>query len=320
MAAPIPKAHECIYPTMMKYSKAIKKWALALGAIALLGTFAFKIASETSEALPVSKYYEYDKAIPLKDSLSVANETAEHTLYNLTYNSVHDERVTALLTIPKNATAPLPVIILMHGLGDHKAVDYVEYGNALLLKNGYAVLRLDFNEHGERKGDEYKFDFTGEYKYWTRNVVSQTVFDLRRAVDFIETRKELDASRIGYYGISLGGITGTVFCGVEDRIKVPVVALAGGQMNLMFKDKAMTDEAKDFVGPIEPINFVKQISPRPFLMLNAKNDEVVAPAMSKLLFEAANNPKEIIWYDAKHRDGPLDVIYGDGIKWFKKHL
>ena len=291
-----------------------------MGGILLLGTLAFKIASETTEALPVSKYYEYDRAIPLKESLSVVIDTTDYILYDLAYNSVHDERVTALLSIPKNTTAPLPVIILMHGLGDHKAVDYVEFGNAALLKNGYAVLRIDFKEHGDRKGDAYEFDFTGDYKYWTRNIISQTVFDLRRAVDFIETRKELDASRIGYYGISLGGITGTIFCGVEDRIKVPVIALAGGQMNLLFEDQALTDDAKDFVSPIEPINFVKQISPRPFLMLNAKNDEVVPPAMSKLLFGAANDPKEIIWYDAKHRNAPLDVIYGDGIKWFKKYL
>lgn len=304
----------------MKFSKKTKKWALALGAVLLLGTFAFKMVSDTSHALPVLKYYGYDKAIPLKDSLSVAIDTADYTVYDLTYDSVHDERVTALLSLPKNASTPLPVVILMHGLGDHKAVDYVEYGNAALLKNGYAVLRIDFNEHGERKGDAYEYGFTGDYKYWSRNVISQTVFDLRRAVDFIETRKELDASRIGYYGISLGGITGTIFCGVEDRVKVPVIALAGGQLNLLFEDQAMTDDAKDFVSPIEPINFVKQISRRPFLMLNAKNDEVIPPAMSKLLFGAANDPKEIIWYDAKHRNAPLDVIYGDGINWFKKYL
>ncbi len=305
---------------MMKYSKKKNYWIVSLISILLLLTLSFKIASETSKVLPVSIYYEYDRAIPLKDSLSVLIDNDDYILYDLTCNSVHDERVTGLLSIPKNATAPVPIIILMHGLGDHKGVDYVEYGNAFLLKNGYAVLRIDFKEHGERKRDTYKFDLTGDYKYWTRNVISQTVFDLRRSVDFIETRKELDASRIGYYGISLGGITGTIFCGIEDRIKVPVIALAAGQMNLRFKDDASTGDAKNFVSIIEPINFVKQIAPRPFLMLNAKNDEVIPPVMSKLLFDAAENPKEIIWYDAKHRDAPIDIIYADGLNWFNEHL
>ena len=107
---------------------------------------------------------------------------------------------------------------------------------------------------------------------------------------------------------------------MDDRIKVPILALAGGQLNLLYEKEALTKEAKDFVSPIEPLNFVKQIAPRPLLMLNAKNDEIVPPLMSKLLYKAAEEPKEIIWYDAKHRDAPLETIFGDGLNWFKKYL
>jgi len=305
---------------MMKSSKKFRNWCIAIGTLILVGFAAFKLANDTSESLQVTSYYGYDRGIPLKDSVQTVIDTTGFKLLSVSYSSIHDKRVTGLLSLPKKTATPLPVIILMHGLGDHKAVDYVEYGNDLFLKNGFAVLRIDISDHGDRKNDFYDFDLTGDYKYWTRNVISQTVFDLRRAVDFIETRKELDYKRIGYYGISLGGIIGTVFCGVEDRIKVPVIALAGGQLNLLYEENALSSKAKDFVSIIEPLNFVKQISPRPFLMLNAKNDEIVPPAMSKLLFNAAKNPKDIIWYDAKHRDAPLDIIYGDGLNWFEKHL
>lgn len=305
---------------MMKFSKTVRNWSIAIVALLLVGFAAFKLANDTNESLQVTSYYGYDQGIPLKDSVQTVVDTTEFKLFSVSYTSIHDKRVTALLSLPKKATTPLPVVILMHGLGDHKAVDYVEYGNSLFLKNGFAVLRIDISDHGDRKNDVYDFDLTGDYKYWTRNVITQTVFDLRRAVDFIETRKELDHKRIGYYGISLGGIIGTVFCGVENRVKVPVVALAGGQLNLLYEENALSSEAKDFVSIVEPLNFVKQISPRPFLMLNAKNDEIVPPAMSKLLFYAAKDPKEIIWYDAKHRDAPLDIIYGDGLNWFKKYL
>jgi len=305
---------------MMKYSKKIRNWGIAIVALLLMGFAAFKLANDTNESLPVINYYDYDRAIPLKDSVQPVIDTTKFELFSVSYNSIHDKRVTGLLSLPKKVEKPLPVVILMHGLGDHKAVDYVEYGNDLFLKNGYAVLRIDISDHGDRKKDVYDFDLTGDYKYWTRNVISQTVFDLRRAVDFIETRKELHHKRIGYYGISLGGILGTVFCGVENRVKVPVIALAGGQLNLLYEENALSSEAKDFVSIVEPLNFVKQISPRPFLMLNAKNDEVVPPAMSKLLFHAAEQPKEIIWYNAKHKDAPLAIIYGDGLNWFNKHL
>ncbi len=290
-----------------------------VGLLLLLGFSAFYLGN-THESFPVSQYYEYDRDIPLQDTLLPQPNNTEYPLYHITYKSVHDKKVTGLLALPKNGPSPFPVIILMHGLGDHKNVDYLAYGNDLFLKHGYAVLRIDFSNHGERKNEVYDFDLTGKYKYWTRNVITQTVFDLRRAVDFIESRPELDAKRIGYYGISLGGITGTIFCGVDKRIKVPIIALAGGQLNLLYKKEAILKEAKDFLSIVEPLNYVEQIAPRPLLMLNAKNDEIVPPIMSTLLFRAANEPKEIVWYDAKHRDAPLEVIYGDGLKWFKKYL
>lgn len=275
---------------------------------------------KNQETFNVREYYGYDKAVSLKDSLTLMKDTTDFQLYHVQYSSVADKKVTGLLSIPKNGTFPLPVIILVHGLGDHKAVDYMEYGNAFFLKNNYAVMRIDLSGHGERRGDFYEFDLTGPHKYWSRNIIVQSVFDLRRAVDFLETRIELDHKRIGYYGISLGGITGTIFSGAENRIKVPVVALAGGQLNLLYKEDAMTTKAKEFVSIIEPLNFVQQISPRPFLMLNAANDEVIPPLMSNLLFNAAKEPKEIIWYKAEHRNAPIDRIYGDGLKWFNKYL
>lgn len=320
MVERIPRVPECILLMMMKYSKKIRSWGIGIGAIVALTFIAFNVIGSTNESFPVSKYYGYDQEIPLKDSVYVTQDTTSFKTLSFSYKSVNDKKVTGLLSIPKNASGPLPVIILIHGLGDHKTVDYVSFGNDFFLKNGYAVIRIDISNHGDRKGDVFEFDLTGTYKYWTRNVISQTVFDLRRTVDFIESRKELDSKRIGYYGISLGGIIGTIFCGVEDRIKVPVIALAGGQMNLLYKEQALSDEAKDFVSIIEPLNFVKHIYPRPFLMLNAKNDEIVPPMMSKLLYNKAKEPKEIIWYDAKHRDVPLNKIYKDGLNWFNTYL
>lgn len=305
---------------MMKFSRKKRNLLIVITLIGLLCFAIFNYITKTKENLPVVKYYEYDQAIPLKDSVEVVIDTTSFKLLSVQYNSVNNRRVTGLLSLPKNSTKPLPVIILMHGLGDHKAVDYVEFGNDLFLKNGYAVMRIDICDHGDRKREVYDFDLTGPYKYWARTVISQTVFDLRRTIDFIETRKELDSNRIGYYGISLGGIIGTVFSGVEKRIKVPIVALAGGQLNLLYQQEALSKDAKDFVSIIEPLNFISHISPRPFLMLNAKNDEIIPPIMSKLLYNKAKEPKKIIWYDAKHRDAPLNKIYGDGLNWFKINL
>ena len=282
--------------------------------------FSMFVSCSSKQEFSVYSYYNYDGDLPLKDSVTLLKDTSEYKLYYVTFRSVHNQKVTALLTVPKESSEPYPVIILMHGAGDRKTVDYVESGNNYFLKSGYAVLRLDIANHGDRFVDDYDFSFTDGYRYWTRDIVIQTVFDLRRAVDFIQTRNELDADRIGYYGISLGGIIGTIFCGVEPRVKVPVIALGGGGMHLMFGMDALSDDTKDYLSMIEPNNFVEKIAPRPLLMINAENDDIVPPMMSKLMFKKANEPKEIIWYPSKHHDIPIDKVYPDGIQWFQKHL
>lgn len=274
----------------------------------------------SKKEFPVLKYYNYDLQLPLDDSVTLLSNEDGCRIYSVDFTSVHNSRVTGLLSIPSVQGEPLPVIILLHGLGDRKTVDYIESGHDYFVKSGYAVLRIDIANHGQRKVDDYDFSLTGKYKYWTRDIITQTVFDLHRSIDYLQTRREIDPDRIGFFGISLGGIIGTIFCGVDTRVKVPIITLAGGNLSLMFGMDAFTDDTKDFFSIIDPINFVELIAPRPLLMINAENDEVIAPITSKLLFNKAKQPKEIIWYPSRHRDLPIDKAYPAGIEWFNKYL
>ncbi len=281
--------------------------------------FFFLNSCISRQEISVLSYYNYDRELPLEDSVQLLVDSADIRLYAVSFTSVHNKRVRGLLSIPA-APDPLPLVILLHGLGDRKTVDYIETGHAHFIDSGYAVLRIDIANHGTRKKQNYDFDLVNGYRYWTRDIISQTVFDLRRSVDFLKTRNEIDTERLGFFGISLGGVIGTVFCGVDQRIKVPTIALAGGNLSLMFGLDALTKETQEFFSIIDPVNFVEQIAPRPLLMINAENDEVIAPITSKLLFEKAENPKKIIWYPSKHRDLPVDKAYRDGIQWFREHL
>lgn len=280
----------------------------------------FAASCVSKQNFPVHKFYNYDHELPLNDSIQLVSNDDGLKLYSVSFTSVHDKRVTGLLSVPSQNKGPLPVIILLHGLGDRKTVDYIEAGYQYFQQSGYAVLRIDIDNHGDRKKYDYDFDLTDGYRYWTRDIITQTVFDLRRSIDFLETRVEIDKDRIGFFGISLGGIIGTIFSGVDKRVKVPVIALAGGNLSLMFGLDAFTEETKDFFSIIDPINFVQEIAPRPLLMINAENDEVIDPLTSKLLFRKAKQPKEIIWYPSKHRDLPIEEAYPSGIAWFQKHL
>ena len=177
------------------------------------------VSCVSKQEISVLKYYEYDRQLPLADSVILLSDSLDYSLSSVEFTSVHNKRVTGLLSVP-SSSEPSPVVILLHGVGDRKTVDYIEAGHDYFIKSGYAVLRIDVANHGDRKEHDYDFDLTDGYRYWTRDIITQTVFDLRRSIDFLETIKEVDHGRIGFFGISLGGIIGTIFCGVDERVKI----------------------------------------------------------------------------------------------------
>lgn len=285
----------------------------------LMVAAALAMSCHSSRKLSGTAYYNYDRTAPLNPTAK-STSTFGDTFYEVEFTSTHHERVTGILSYPDVVGPPVPVVILVHGLGDNKEVDYIAAGEEYFREAGYAVLRIDLYNHGPRKKSDFDFSFDGPTRYRSREVITQSVFDLRRAIDFIESREELDHQRIGYYGISLGGIIGTILSGVDDRVKVPVIALAGGRLSLMYGMKALSQENKNYLSIMDPIHFVEQIAPHPLLMLNAENDEVVPPATSKFLYKKANQPKKIIWYPSKHRSLPIDKAYEEGVLWFEKYL
>jgi cephalosporin-C deacetylase-like acetyl esterase len=289
------------------------------GAAVLVFTLVLASCAEDT-TVSLEKFYEYDRDFPLDPQVRLVENAADHALHHITYLSTHDSRVTGLLSLPKPASGPVPVIIFLHGLRDSKSEDYMQVGNRIFLRNGYAVLRIDAQNHGERKRHDLKLDLTQGYPYWSRGVVIQSVFDLRRAVDFIASRPELDSSRVAFFGASFGGFVGTVFVGVDERVKAAVIALAGGGLNLLFGVQAASPKVDEFLSVVEPLNFVGRISPRPLLMLNAKQDETVPPIAARWLYARAGEPKKIIWYDTQHHEIPMEPAFGEAVEWFDRYL
>ena len=62
------------------------------------------------------------------------------------------------------------------------------------------------------------------------DTLQQAAIDSRQAMDWIETRPELDASRIGIFGISMGGIRAAFLAPLDSRIRAAVIGLAGGDL------------------------------------------------------------------------------------------
>ena len=138
------------------------------------------------------------------------------------------QRVTGVLMKAADASGRRPVVIALHGTGGSKA-------NLLslcrkLATNGLVAVAIDGRYHGERnhgKGTtEYHeaivraWQSPGEHPFYY-----DTVWDVMRLVDYLQTRADVDAKHIGLIGISKGGIETYLAAAVDERIAVAVPCL-----------------------------------------------------------------------------------------------
>jgi len=296
---------------------------LALLCLVLRGWF---FAPEPATA--VSQFFSYDQEVPLDAVVTYQSETEEYTVSQVVFSSVNRARVPGLLFLPKDADKPLPAILYQHGAGNSKNGDYIVAGLDLFARSGFVAMAIDAEFHGERAVEGYDMDadtFLDVPPVELRNAIIQTVVDLRRATDFLCSLDQVDGDRIGYLGISLGGIMGATLAGLDDRIKVCILAVAGGgfgkiaRFGTLVDFAEVPDELLEMAAIIDPMNYVAMISPRRLHMMNAEQDDLMPPISSKLLYAKARAPKSITWYDSGH-ELPRDEALEEARAVFQKYL
>jgi cephalosporin-C deacetylase-like acetyl esterase len=309
-----------------RQARLIAVWAVFAAFFVLLAT-AWAAEAPTWESL--QKVYDYPRDLKLEPTESMKAETGLWKLLSITYKSTNGETVPALLELPKSGEGPFPCVIVQHGYGGNKESMVIPFG-ATAAQTGIAIFGIDAQYHGERKvagKDIFSTDLASD-----RKALIQTVIDLRRAVDYLRTRPDIDSTRIGYVGASMGAILGAIFGGVEPRVKAFALLVGGGNWKELIGASTigaagplreeMARKGVDFAGTfadVEPLNFVGHISPRPILMLNGKQDTIVPPRCTEQLYEKANEPKRIVWYDTGHmlNDPSALTTLAD---WVKEHV
>jgi dienelactone hydrolase len=168
---------------------------------------------------------------PLQATTTGTTEQEQFTVEKLHYQSMPGLYVTADLYIPKGLTKPAPAVLYVCGHGNVKK-DGISYGSKVsyqhhgewFARHGYVCLTIDTLQLGEIEGIHH-----GTYRYnmWWWNCRGYTpagveAWNCVRALDYLETRKEVDASRIGVTGRSGGGAYSWWIAAIDERIKVAV--------------------------------------------------------------------------------------------------
>lgn len=293
----------------------------------------FSLAEEVGNKISADCFYQYDKKLPLNAKEEKVKETEDYIQYHIIYESIHDKEVTALLTLPKKVKPPYPTILWQHGAGDSKEVDYILLGTEKMIEFGFAVLSIDSEYHGERKVDKEGKNLISEiadnpaliteipnYICTFRDMFIQTVVDLRRAIDYLEERGDIDQEKIGYVGASMGAIMGVVLAGIDNRVKGVISIVGGGGFLETYPLVKAFPQALALLPLADPIYYVDRISPRPLLMINGLKDSIVPEKTAEALFNAAKEPKEIFWFESGHQDIPQDEAMRICKEWFEKYF
>ena len=159
-------------------------------------------------------------------------------------------------------------------------------------------------------------------------VLRQIVFDHMQVLDWVETRKELDVSRIGVFGVSMGGIKAALVSSLDKRIKASVFALAGGDLPYILchsTEKSIRKKRADYLRKkgisreeyylklkknisCDPLNYAHYIDADNSLMVLALFDKVVPLSKGLQLRKKIGNP-ETIYLLAGHYSSIMYVPY-----------
>jgi hypothetical protein len=162
------------------------------------------------------------KRTPLKAQITGRLEGDSYHIEKLVYQSLPGLYVTGNFYVPKSAATPLPTILYLCGHSPHPLGAKFQYQDRAIwfVSHGYACLVLDTHEFGELAGIHHG---THDLNMWHWLSLGYTpagveVWNAIRALDYLETRPEVDAKRIGLTGISGGGAMTWYTAAVDDRI------------------------------------------------------------------------------------------------------
>jgi dienelactone hydrolase len=159
-----------------------------------------------------------------------------YSIHSLTYAAQPNDRVPALLLVPDNLESPAPGVAVWHQhngewhLGKSEpaglAGNPMHHTGVELVRHGYVVLCPDaicFEERQDpsgklRGGNFERFEFL-RYVVDGKCMAWKNILDMRRAVDLLTSRPEVDPERVGCYGHSMGSTHTWLVGPWEPRLK-----------------------------------------------------------------------------------------------------
>jgi serine/threonine protein kinase/formylglycine-generating enzyme required for sulfatase activity/cephalosporin-C deacetylase-like acetyl esterase len=265
----------------------------------------------------VFRYYRslfnYDKT-PLRAVIESTDSSSPYWyVQKISFNAAYgNERMAAYLFLPREKRGPFQAVVFFPGadaIYDRRFSDPAGMPKDFdfIIRSGRAVLFPLYKSTFER-ADDLKSDvpaMTNSY----RDHVIMWVKDVSRSIDYMETRSDLDCSKLAYYGISWGGRMGAIVPAVETRLRAVVLHVAGLAQERSFPE-------------VDALNYVSRVKV-PVLMLNGEYDHFFPPEtavkpMYKLLGTPLDQKKSFL-YPSGH-SVPRNELIKESREWLDRWL
>ncbi len=228
---------------------------------------------------------------PLQPQVLGISDMGDYRIEKVVFQSRPHFFVTAALFVPKRLTSKAPAVIFASGHIDNAFRDPNKQMTCInLVKKGFIVLAFDPIGQGERlqyyspdSGKSLIGGSVAEHMYAGlqtllagKGLANYFIWDGIRAVDYLLTRKEVDASRIGITGISGGGTQTTFIAAYDDRIAAAAPTCFITSMRRLFESAGPQDAEQNlYHGLAFGLDFADLLEvriPKPALMITTTRD------------------------------------------------
>lgn len=211
---------------------------------------------------------------------------------------------------PQQEKGLLPAFVLIGGFRTGGEVIQIIARRPYIARLG-AFITLDYPYTGPE-------EFSGldilPYVPRIRKGLFDGVESIRLALDYLDREEGIDTSRIVLLGVSLGAFYAVDAGGVDPRPDAVMAFMGGGDLKSLFEWSLqrtgyvrnrflyvpLAELISLMIRPLEPKRLVGRIAPRPYIQVSAENDVMVPESNALALFEAAGEPRKLIWIPAPH--------------------
>ena len=284
-------------------------------------------AQHPSDGPRSADLYRYDPSQPLDVRIAGREEYPGALVLDLSYAGSGATRVEAWLVTPQTAGRHAAILFGHWGGGDRteflpEALRYARDGMVSLLPS-YPWSRSGASRTRLRYSSDPEHDFA---------IYVQAVVELRRGLDLLAARTDVDLSRLGYVGHSYGAQWGAILSAVDRRPRTFVLIAGVPDLAALYLESNDPEYAElrarepervarllDVMAPLAGVRHVGRAAPASLFFQAARYEQNFQKAATERYFAAASEPKRMRWYPTSHDVNDPQAL-ADRATWLRREL